>query len=61
MVHGDFEKSFIMADIASYDDLVATPTIGTPSKPPANSAWKVKTTLMQNSDIVEFKFNAQSR
>lgn len=56
VIHGDFERGFIAADIVSYDDLL---TAGSLSN--ARSAGKVrtegKTYIMQPNDVVEFKFN----
>lgn len=56
VIHGDFERGFIAADIVSYPDLVAAGSL-----PAARSAGKVrtegKTYHMQPDDIVEFKFN----
>lgn len=56
MIHGDFERGFIAADIVNYTDLLAT---GSLSK--ARQAGKVrtegKTYVMQPTDVVEFKFN----
>lgn len=56
VIHGDFERGFIAADIVSYPDLI---TAG--SLPAARSAGKVrtegKTYVMQPDDVVEFKFN----
>lgn len=56
VIHGDFERGFIAADIVSYNDLI---TAG--SLPAARAAGKVrtegKTYIMQPDDIVEFKFN----
>lgn len=56
VIHGDFERGFIAADIVSYKDLI---TAG--SLPAARAAGKVrtegKTYIMQPNDVVEFKFN----
>lgn len=56
VIHGDFERGFIAADIVSYDDLIAAGSLTA-----ARSAGKVrtegKTYVMQPDDIVEFKFN----
>jgi len=56
VIHGDFEKGFIAAQIIDYDDLI---TAG--SEQAAKSAGKVrtegKTYVMQPNDIVEFRFN----
>ncbi len=56
VIHGDFEKGFIAAQVVDYDDLV---TAG--SETAAKAAGKVrtegKTYVMQPNDIVEFRFN----
>ena len=56
VIHGDFERGFIAAQIIDYNDLV---TAG--SEQAAKSAGKVrtegKTYVMQPNDIVEFRFN----
>ncbi len=56
VIHGDFEKGFIAAQIIDYTDLV---TAG--SEQAAKQAGKVRTEgkeyVMQPGDIVEFRFN----
>ncbi len=56
MIHGDFERGFIAAQIVDYDDLVSTG-----SEHAAKAAGKVRTEgkeyVMQPNDIVEFRFN----
>ncbi len=56
VIHGDFEKGFIAAQIVSYDDLIAAG-----SESAAKAAGKMrtegKTYLMQEGDVVEFRFN----
>lgn len=56
VIHGDFEKGFIAAQIVDYNDLVAAG-----SEQAAKSAGKVATVgkdyIMQPNDIVEFRFN----
>jgi GTP-binding protein YchF len=56
VIHGDFEKGFIAADIVSYEDLLAAG-----SRSAARSAGKMRTEgkdyIMQPDDVVEFKFN----
>ncbi len=56
VIHGDFEKGFIAAQIISYPDLSEAG-----SEAAAKSAGKVrtegKTYVMQPDDIVEFRFN----
>lgn len=56
VIHGDFERGFIAADIVSYPDLIE---LG--SWAAARSAGKLRTEgkdyIMQTDDVVEFKFN----
>ncbi len=56
VIHGDFERGFIAADIVNYQDLLAAGSLHV-----ARTAGKVrtegKTYLMQPDDVVEFKFN----
>jgi GTP-binding protein YchF len=56
VIHGDFEKGFIAASIVNYDDLVAAG-----SEQAAKAAGKMrtegKTYIMQDGDVVEFRFN----
>lgn len=56
VIHSDFERGFIAADVINYDDLLAAGSIAA-----ARSAGKVrtegKTYIMQPNDVVEFKFN----
>jgi hypothetical protein len=56
VIHTDFQKGFIKAEIVSYDDLVATGSMAA-----AKSAGKVrmegKDYVMADGDVVEFRFN----
>ncbi|HEX3081695.1 MAG TPA: redox-regulated ATPase YchF [Candidatus Saccharimonadia bacterium] len=56
VIHTDFQKGFIKAEIVSYDDLIATGSL-----PAARAAGKArlegKDYLMQDGDVVEFRFN----
>jgi GTP-binding protein YchF len=56
VIHGDFEKGFIAAQIVGYADLIAAG-----SEQAAKAAGKVrtegKTYIMQPDDVVEFRFN----
>jgi ribosome-binding ATPase len=56
VIHTDFEKGFIKAEIVSYDDLVAAGSMAS-----AKSAGKVrmegKDYVMADGDVVEFRFN----
>ena len=56
VIHGDFERGFIAAQITNYNDLIAAG-----SEQAAKAAGKVrtegKTYVMQPNDVVEFRFN----
>jgi GTP-binding protein YchF len=56
VIHGDFERGFIAAEVVGYDDLV-----GAGSLTAARAAGKVrtegKTYVMRSDDVVEFRFN----
>ncbi len=56
VIHTDFQRGFIKAEIVSYDDLVAAGSMAA-----ARAAGKVriegKDYLMADGDIVEFRFN----
>lgn len=56
VIHGDFERGFIAAQIVDYDDLIAAG-----SETAAKSAGKIRTEgkdyVMKPGDVVEFRFN----
>ena len=56
VIHSDFERGFIAAQVVSYDDLVASG-----SEAAARAAGKMRTEgrdyVMQPNDVVEFRFN----
>ena len=56
IIHSDFERGFIAAQVISYDDLV---TAGSETK--AREAGKIRTEgknyIIQPDDVVEFRFN----
>jgi GTP-binding protein YchF len=56
VIHGDFERGFIAADVVHYQDLLEAGSLAS-----ARAAGKVrtegKTYVMQPEDVVEFKFN----
>jgi ribosome-binding ATPase len=60
VIHTDFEKGFIKAEIVSYDDLVAAGSMAS-----AKSAGKVrmegKDYVMADGDVVEFRFGQASK
>ena len=56
VIHSDFQRGFIKAEIVSYDDLIAAGSMTA-----ARSAGKVrmegKDYVMRDGDVVEFRFN----
>ena len=56
VIHSDFEKGFIKAEIVSYDDLVASGSYAK-VKDEGKMRLEGKDYVMQPGDIVEFKFN----
>jgi ribosome-binding ATPase len=56
VIHTDFQRGFIKAEVVSYDDLVNAGSMAA-----AKSAGRVriegKDYLMQDGDVVEFRFN----
>lgn len=56
VIHGDFEKGFIAAEVVDFNDLIAAGSL-----PAAKAAGKVrlegKTYVMGSDDVVEFRFN----
>lgn len=56
VIHGDFERGFIAAQVVDYNDVIAAG-----SEQAAKAAGKVRTEgkeyIMQPNDIVEFRFN----
>jgi ribosome-binding ATPase YchF (GTP1/OBG family) len=60
VIHSDFEKGFIKAEVVSFDDLVAAG-----SMPAARAAGKVrmegKDYVMADGDVVEFRHGATTK
>jgi len=56
VIHGDFERGFIAAQVVSYGDLISAG-----SEQAAKAAGKLrtegKTYIMKPDDVVEFRFN----
>jgi GTP-binding protein YchF len=56
VIHSDFERGFIKAEVVSYDDLMSAGSMAA-----AKAAGKVrmegKDYVMQDGDVVEFRFN----
>ena len=57
VIHTDFERGFIKADIVSYDDFVAAEGSMVKIKEEGKLRQEGRDYVMQDGDIVEFKFN----
>ncbi len=56
VIHTDFQKGFIKAEVVSYDDLVATGSM-TEAKAHGKVRMEGKEYIMHDGDVVEFRFN----
>ena len=56
VIHTDFEKGFIKAEVISFDDLVATGSIAE-ARSKGKARIEGKEYVMQDGDVVEFRFN----
>jgi GTP-binding protein YchF len=56
VIHTDFEKGFIKAEVISFDDLIATGSIAE-ARSQGKARIEGKDYVMQDGDVVEFRFN----
>jgi GTP-binding protein YchF len=56
VIHTDFERGFIKAEIVGFDDLVATGSIAE-ARAKGKARIEGKDYVMQDGDVVEFRFN----
>jgi len=56
VIHTDFEKGFIKAEVISFDDLIATGSIAE-ARAHGKARIEGKDYVMQDGDVVEFRFN----
>jgi GTP-binding protein YchF len=56
VIHTDFEKGFIKAEIISFDDLVTTGSVAE-ARSKGKARMEGKDYVMQDGDVVEFRFN----
>ena len=56
VIHTDFQKGFIKAEIVSFDDLMAAGTM-VEAKAKGKVRMEGKEYIMQDGDVVEFRFN----
>ena len=57
VIHTDFEKGFIKAEVISFDDLVETGSIAE-ARARGKARIEGKEYVMQDGDVVEFRFNS---
>ena len=56
VIHTDFEKGFIKAEVISFDDLVETGSV-VEARAKGKARLEGKDYVMQDGDVVEFRFN----
>jgi GTP-binding protein YchF len=56
VIHSDFQRGFIKAEIVSYDDLVAAGSVAA-ARAVGKARIEGKDYVMQDGDVVEFRFN----
>ncbi|CAM5484885.1 putative GTP-dependent nucleic acid-binding protein EngD [Streptomyces afghaniensis 772] [Streptomyces afghaniensis] len=56
VIHTDFQKGFIKAEVISFDDLVETGSV-TEARAKGKARMEGKDYVMQDGDVVEFRFN----
>lgn len=56
VIHTDFEKGFIKAEVISFDDLIATGSV-VEARAKGKARLEGKDYVMQDGDVVEFRFN----
>ena len=56
MIHTDFQKGFIKAEIVSFDDLVSCGSIAE-ARARGKARVEGKDYVMADGDVVEFRFN----
>jgi GTP-binding protein YchF len=56
VIHTDFEKGFIRAEVVSFDDLMATGSV-VAARAAGRARMEGKDYVMRDGDVVEFRFN----
>ena len=56
VIHTDFQKGFIKAEVISYDDLVSLGSVKA-AREAGKARLEGKDYVMQDGDVVEFRFN----
>ena len=57
VIHTDFQRGFIKAEVVSFDDLVAAGLGGRGQAPTGKVRIEGKDYVMADGDVVEFRFN----
>ena len=57
VIHSDFQRGFIKAEIVSYDDLVAAGSVAAARAARQGPHRGQGRYVMQDGDVVEFRFN----
>ncbi len=57
VIHTDFEKGFIKAEVISFDDLIAAGSVAA-AKAAGKARLEGKDYVMQDGDVVEFRFSS---
>lgn len=56
VIHTDFERGFIKAEVIGYEDLIAAGTVAA-VRAAGKARIEGKDYVMQDGDVVEFRFN----
>ena len=59
VIHTDFQRGFIKAEVVSYDDLVAAGSMAAEGR--RQGPHRGQGYVMQDGDVVEFRFNVKRR
>ena len=57
MIHTDFEKGFIKAEVTAFDDLVAAGSLAD-ARAGGKARIEGKDYVMRDGDVVEFRFSS---
>ena len=56
VIHADFERGFIKAEVISFDDLIECGSVAE-ARSKGKARMEGKEYVMQDGDVVEFRFN----
>jgi ribosome-binding ATPase YchF (GTP1/OBG family) len=56
VIHTDFERGFIKAEVISFDDLMAAGSVAA-ARTAGKARMEGKDYVMRDGDVVEFRFN----